>query len=319
MASSAFQRRVIPGFGLTMGYTMMYLSLMVLIPLSTLVFKSGTLGWSTFWSTVTAPAVMHSYLISFGCALAAGLINAVAGLAVAWVLVRYHFFGRRVVDALIDLPFALPTAVAGIALTSLYQRDGWVGQILTRFKLTVPWTGWAGFNVSPYGWPIAWDAGSWWPLAWHGAWWWPIRLDWYSEVAFSPIGITVALVFIGLPFVVRTIQPVLQDMGKEVEEAAASLGASRWQTFRRVIFPELWPAVLTGFALSVARALGEYGSVVFISGNLPMRTEIAPNQIIQKLEQYNYAGATSIALVMLVASLSLLLLINLVEKLTVKR
>jgi len=300
MASSPFKRRVIPGFGLSLGYTTFYLSLIVLIPLSTLVVKSSTLGWKTFWSTITAPAVMHSYMISIGCSLAAGVVNAVCGLVVAWVLVRYHFFGRRIVDALIDLPFALPTAVAGIALTSLYQHDGWLGALGTTL------TGWinAGIEHLPFHLPALPDKA----LSW-------LNLDY----AFTPTGITLALVFIGLPFVVRTIQPVLQDLGKETEEAAASLGASRWQTFLKVIFPELWPAVLTGFALSVARALGEYGSVVFISGNLPMKTEIAPNQIIQKLEQYNYAGATAIALVMLVASLVLLLLINLLEKLTVKR
>ncbi|CAN5410280.1 sulfate ABC transporter permease subunit CysT [soil metagenome] len=304
MSTSVFKRRVIPGFGLTMGYTMLYLSLIVLIPLSTLVFKSSTLGWSTFWSTVTAPVVMHSYYISFGCALAAGVVNAIAGLAVAWVLVRYRFVGRRVVDAMIDLPFALPTAVAGIALTSLYQHDGWLGSLGTSvagwINSGITWTN-AHVSTSLPAVPEK-------SLAW-------LNLDY----DFTATGISLALVFIGLPFVVRTIQPVLQDLGKEVEEAAASLGASRWQTFRRVIFPELWPAVLTGFALSVARSLGEYGSVVFIRGNLPMKNEIATNQIIQKLEQYNYAGATSIALVMLLASLVMLLLINVVEKLTVRR
>jgi sulfate transport system permease protein len=267
---------------------MLYLSLIVLVPLSTLVFKSATLTWQAFKDTVTSPPVVHAYLISFGCSLAAGAVNAVCGLAVAWVLVRYRFLGRRVVDALIDLPFALPTAVAGIALTSLYQADGWLGSLGT------------------------------WISSWSHI---PEKyLTWLNlAYAFTPVGVSLALIFIGLPFVVRTLQPVLEDLGVDIEEAAASLGATRWQTFRRVIFPELWPAVLTGFALSVARALGEYGSVVFISGNLPMKTEIAPNQIIQKLEQYNYAGATAIALVMLVASLVLLLLISLVERLTVRR
>lgn len=256
---------VVPGFGLTMGFTLLYLALVVLIPLSTIFLKTATLTWPRFWSTVTDPEVVAAYRLSFGASLGAAVLNAVFGLLVAWVLARYRFPGRRLVDGLVDLPFALPTAVAGIALTAVYSGNGWIGRYL-----------------EPHG----------------------------IKVAFAPLGVVVALTFIGLPFVVRTVQPVLEDLETEVEEAAASLGASRWQTFRRVLFPTLLPAVLSGFALAFARALGEYGSVVFISGNMPMKTEIAPLLIMTKLEQYDYAGATAIAVVMLVASFALLLVIN---------
>jgi sulfate transport system permease protein len=266
---SAWKRHsVLPGFGITMGFTLTYLSLIVLIPLSTLVFKSATLGPGAFWAAVTSSRVVASYKLTFGAALAAAAVNAVFGLVVAWVLARYRFPGQRLVDAFVDLPFALPTAVAGIALTALYAENGWLGR----------------------------------PLA-----------DLGIRVAYTPLGVTVALTFIGLPFVVRTLQPVIEDLDPEVEEAAASLGASRAQTFVRVVLPALLPAWLTGFALAFARAVGEYGSVVFIAGNMPMKTEIAPLLIITKLEQYDYAGATAIALVLLVASFLLLLSINLLQ------
>lgn len=262
------QRSVLPGFGLTLGYTLFYLGLIVLIPLAGTFFKTATLSWSEFWTAVSSPRVLASYRLSFGIALLAALVNGVAGLVVAWVLVRYEFPGRRFVDALVDLPFALPTAVAGIALTTLYAKNGWIGRWLD------------GIGI---------------------------------PVAFTPVGVFVALTFIGLPFVVRTVQPVLQDLEVELEEAAASLGASRWQTARRILLPLLRPALLTGFALAFARAVGEYGSVVFISGNMPMKTEITPLLIITRLEEYDYAGATALAVVMLLASFVLLLLINLLQ------
>ncbi|HTT39552.1 MAG TPA: sulfate ABC transporter permease subunit CysT [Burkholderiales bacterium] len=260
---------MLPGFGLALGYTVLYLSLIVLIPLSAIFFKTFTLTWSAFWTTVTAPRVLASLRLSFGAALVAALINGVFGLLVAWVLVRYRFAGRRVIDALVDLPFALPTAVAGIALTAVYAGNGWIGALL-----------------EPLG----------------------------IKVAFTPLGVLVALTFIGLPFVVRTLQPVLEDLEPELEEAAATLGANRWQTFARVMFPALWPALLTGFTLAVARAVGEYGSVIFIAGNVPMVSEITPLLIITKLEQYDYAGATAIAVVMLIMSFALLLLINVLQR-----
>lgn len=257
---------VLPGFGLSMGYTLLYLGLVVLIPLSALFFKTLSLTAEQFWAAVSAPRVLASYRLTFGASLIAAAINAVFGLIVAWVLVRYDFPGRRIVDALVDLPFALPTAVAGIALTALYAPNGLLGA------------------------PIA----AWWGI----------------KVAFTPIGIVIALVFIGLPFVVRTVQPVLEEAERELEEAAASLGANRLQTFLRVILPTIVPALLTGVALALARAIGEYGSVVFIAGNLPMISEITPLLIITKLEQYDYAGATAIALVMLLISFAMLVLIN---------
>ena len=261
-------RSVLPGFGLSLGITCTYLSLMVLVPLATVFTRTADLTGAEFWKTITDPRVVASYRVTFGASFVAALVNTVFGLLVAWVLVRYRFPGRRVVDAMVDLPFALPTAVAGIALTTLYASNGWVGSLL-----------------DPLG----------------------------VKVSYTWIGITLALIFIGLPFVVRTVQPVLDDLEVEVEEAAASLGARRWQTFTRVIFPTVAPALLTGFALAFARAIGEYGSVVFISGNMPMKTEIVPLLIITKLEQYDYAGATAVALVMLVASFALLLTINLLQ------
>nr|WP_315597023.1 sulfate ABC transporter permease subunit CysT [uncultured Cupriavidus sp.] len=259
---------VLPGFGLSLGFTIFYLTLIVLIPLSAVFLKTFTLSWDGFWTTVSNPRVVASLELSFGASLVAAIINTVFGLIVAWVLVRYRFFGKRFIDALVDLPFALPTAVAGIALTALFAGNGWIGRWL-----------------EPHG----------------------------IKVAFTPLGIVVALTFIGLPFVVRTVQPVLEDVERELEEAAASLGASRLQTFWRVILPAILPALLTGFALSFARATGEYGSVVFISGNMPMVSEIAPLMIYSKLEQYDYAGATAVAVVMLVISFALLLLINLLQ------
>lgn len=258
-------RNVLPGFKLTLGYSVLYLSLVVLIPLSATFLKTATMGWPQFWHTVTAPRVMASYKLTFGMSFLAALVNAGFGLLVAWVLVRYPFPGRRLVDALVDLPFALPTAVAGIALTAVYATNGWIGHLLAKLGV---------------------------------------------KVAFTPLGVWVALTFIGLPFVVRTVQPVIEDLDIEIEEAAASLGADRWQIIRRVILPLIWPALLTGFALAFARALGEYGSVVFISGNMPMRTEISSLLIMTKLEQYDYPGATAIAVVLLVVSFVLLFLIN---------
>ena len=259
------KRSVLPGFGLTIGLTLAYLSLVVLIPLSAMVMKAATGGWGHFWRTVTDPRVVASYRLSFGASLAGACVNVVMGLLTAWVLVRYRFPGRRLLDALVDLPFALPTAVAGITLTTLLSRGGWIGRYLEPLGVTA---------------------------------------------TFSPLGVAIALMFIGLPFVVRTVQPVLEALDPEIEEAASSLGAGRWQTFARVIFPEVFPALLTGFALAFARAIGEYGSVVFISGNMPMRTEITPLLIITKLEQYDYAGATAIGVVMLLVSFVLLLAIN---------
>jgi sulfate transport system permease protein len=264
-AAGRARRGVLPGFGLSMGFTLSYLSLIVLIPLSTLVVKSASLTWSQFWSTATGPRELAAYRLSFGAALAAAVINGLFGLLLAWVLERYSFPGKRWVDGLVDLPFALPTAVAGISLASLYARDGWLGR----------WLEPAGIHV-----------------------------------AFTPLGVVVALTFVGLPFVVRTVQPVLRELSPEIEEAAATLGAGRGQAFLRVILPELLPAALTGFVLAFARALGEYGSVIFIAGNMPMRSEITPLLIMIKLEQYDYPGATAIALVFLLASFALLLGIN---------
>jgi len=262
------QPSVLPGFGLTFGLSLAWLTLIVLIPLAMIFIRSAGMGWSDFVAVGFSERALAAYRLSFGTAAAAGLVNAVFGLLVAWVLVRYTFPGKRIVSALVDLPFALPTAVAGIALTALYAPNGWIGQYL-----------------EPLG----------------------------IQVAFTALGITIALVFIGLPFVVRSVEPVLADLGKEVEEAAATLGANRLQTFVRVIFPAIAPALLTGFALAFARGVGEYGSVIFIAGNMPGRTEIAPLLIVTQLEQYSYDGATAIATVMLVASFSVLLLINLVQ------
>ena len=257
--------RVLPGFEITLGFTIAYLSLIVLIPLSALVFKTLNLTWPQFWDAVTAPRVVASYKLTFGASFIAALVNAFFGLLLAWVLVRYQFFGKKIIDALVDLPFALPTAVAGISLTALLAGNGWVGQYLE---------------------------------------------PWGIQLAFNRNGVLIALIFIGLPFVVRTVQPILEDVEKELEEAATCLGATRWQTFSRVIFPALAPALLTGFAMAFARAIGEYGSVIFIAGNMPMVSEIIPLIIISKLEQYDYAGATAVALVMLCAAFVMLLLIN---------
>lgn len=259
------RRGVLPGFSLSMGITVVYLSLIVLIPLATLFLTSSTIGWSRFWTTILSPQAIAAFELTFSASLAAALINAVFGVILAWVLSRYRFPGRGLVDALVDLPFALPTAVAGIALTGIYASKGWLGRYLVQIGI---------------------------------------------QAAFSRLGVVIALVFVGLPFVVRTVQPVLEDIDLDQEEAAATLGATRYQTFRRVTLPALWPAVITGFTLAFARALGEYGSVVFISGNMPMKTEIVPLLIMTKLEAYDYAGATAIAVVMLTASFALLLLVN---------
>jgi sulfate/thiosulfate transport system permease protein len=268
MAGAYASPRVLPGFGLTLGFTIGYLSLIVLIPLSAVFVKTATLSWDQFVAQISAPRAMASYRLTFGASFLAATINAVFGLILAWVLVRYSFPGKKLVDALVDLPFALPTAVAGISLAAIYAKNGWIGQYL-----------------EPLG----------------------------IKIAFTPAGVLVALVFIGLPFVVRSVQPVLEDLDTEYEEAAASLGASRWQTVRRVILPALFPALLTGFALAFARAIGEYGSVIFIAGNMPMISEITPLIIITKLEQYDYAGATAIATVMLIVSFAMLLIINLLQ------
>ncbi|HAO33163.1 MAG TPA: sulfate ABC transporter permease subunit CysT [Candidatus Competibacter sp.] len=263
------QPSVLPGFGLTLGLAVGYLSLVVLIPLAMAFLKAFQLSGKEFWEIVLSPRVVASYRLTFGAAFLAAAINTAFGLIVAWVLVRYRFPGKRLVDALVDLPFALPTAVAGITLTTLYSNNGWIGQFLKPLDV---------------------------------------------KVAFTPLGIVVALVFISLPFVVRTVQPVLEDLESEVEEAAASLGAGRWQIFRRIIFPAIRPALLTGFTLAFARAIGEYGSVIFIAGNLPMVSEITPLLIVGKLEQYDYRGAAAVSVVMLVISFILLLLINLLQR-----
>jgi sulfate/thiosulfate transport system permease protein len=262
-------RRVLPGFGLTLGFTLCYVCLLVLIPLSTILLKSAALSWGAFWATVLSPRALASYRLSLGASLLSALLNALFGLLVTWVLVRYHFPGKRLLDGLVDLPFALPTAVAGIALTTLYASNGWIGRYLDLLGI---------------------------------------------KAAYAPLGIVIALTFIGLPFVVRTLEPVLHSLDAAIEEAAASLGASRWQTFWRVIFPELRAALVTGFTLAFARALGEYGSVIFIAGNMPMRTEITPLLIMIKLEQFDYAGATAIALLLLLISFALLLGINLLQR-----
>ncbi|MGB2832001.1 MAG: sulfate ABC transporter permease subunit CysT [Methylotenera sp.] len=259
------KKSTLPGFNLSLGYTLFYLSLIVLIPLSAVFFKTFTLDWADFWEAVASPRVVASYQLTFGASLIAASINVVFGLLTAWVLTRYHFFGKKIVDAFVDFPFALPTAVAGIALSAIYAKNGWIGSLLEPLGITV---------------------------------------------AYTPLGVVVALTFIGLPFVVRTVQPVLEDLGAEVEEAGASLGANRWQVFYKIILPAIWPALITGFALAFARAVGEYGSVIFIAGNMPMVSEITPLIIITKLEQYDYAGATAVAAVMLVISFILLFAIN---------
>lgn len=268
MKTKFVQKSILPGFGLTMGFTLLYLSVIVLIPLAAVAWKATGAGWAHLWETVASTRVLASFRVTLGASLAAAVVNVVFGFLVAWVLTRYSFPGKRFIDGLIDLPFALPTAVAGISLTAIYSQNGWVGRWL-----------------EPMG----------------------------VKVAFSPIGITVALIFIGLPFVVRTVQPIIQELEKDIEEAAVSLGANRRLTFRKVLFPELLPPLLTGFALAFSRSIGEYGSVVFISGNMPMKTEIVPLLIMTKLEQYDYTGATAIALLMLVVSFLLLLVINFLQ------
>jgi len=271
----AFKKHsVLPGFNLSLGYTLLYLGLIVLLPLSALIVKTAGLSWADFWATISSERVEASYRLTFGASFIAATINLFAGLLVAWVLVRYSFPGKKLVDAMVDLPFALPTAVAGIALATLYAPNGWIGQ-----------------------------------------WFEPLGI----KIAFTPLGIVIALVFISLPFVVRTVQPVLEDLELELEEAASSLGANRWQIFVKVILPTAWPALLTGFTLAFARAIGEFGSVVFIAGNMPMVSEITPLLIISKLEQFDYMGATAIAVVMLAASFVLLLVINLLQWWTAKR
>jgi len=265
---AAQRNRVLPGFRLTLGYTIFYLSIIVLIPLAAVFWKTSTLSWAQFVQVVTSPPALAAYRLSFGAALLAASINVVFGLIVAWVLVRYDFFGKKLVDALVDLPFALPTAVAGITLATLYAPGGWIGQFFTPLGI---------------------------------------------KISFTRLGVLVALTFIGLPFIVRTVQPILEDFEPEIEEAAASLGANRWQVFWRIILPTVTPALLTGFALAFARALGEYGSVVFISSNIPMKTQIVPLLIMTKLEQYDYPGATALAVVMLVFSFGLLLTINVLQ------
>jgi len=271
VASKLFRSRknsVLPGFRLTLGFTLFYLGLIVLIPLAAVFWKTSTLTWAQFWQTITMPTAMASYRLTFGASFLAALVNAFFGLIVAWVLVRYEFFGKKIVDSLVDLPFALPTAVAGITLASLYGQNGWIGQLLTPLGI---------------------------------------------KVANTQIGIFIALTFIGLPFIVRTVQPILEDLDPELEEAAASLGANRWQVFWRVILPMLTPALLTGFALAFARALGEYGSVIFIAGNIPMKTQITPVIIMGELDMFDYGKATAIAVVMLVVSFVLLLSINVLQ------
>lgn len=259
---------VLPGFGLALGFSIFYLSVIVLIPLSGLFVKTSVLSWGQFWETITTSRAIASYQLTFGASLIGALINGLFGSIIAWVLVRYRFPGRALIDALVDLPFALPTAVAGITLAAMYASNGWLGRYLDLFGI---------------------------------------------KVAFTPLGVLVALTFIGLPFVVRTVQPVLQDLDKEVEEAATTLGANRWQTFVAVIVPEVWPALLTGIAMAFARAVGEYGSVIFIAGNMPLKSEITPLLIMTKLEQYDYTGATALGVVMLVVSFALALAINLLQ------
>jgi sulfate/thiosulfate transport system permease protein len=274
VADKRKQHRVLPGFGLSMGYTLIYLSLIILIPIAVLFLKATTISLTEFWETVTDERVVASYKLTIYTSFIAASVNAIFGTLIAWVLVRYEFFGKRIIDALVDLPFALPTAVAGIALTTIYAPNGWIGQYFESIGI---------------------------------------------KVAYTPLGIMIALTFIGLPFVVRSVQPVLQDLDQQYEEAAATLGASPLQIYVKIIFPAIFPAIITGFALAFARALGEYGSVVFISGNMPMKTEIVPLLIITKLEQFNYAGAAAIAVVMLVFSFVLLFLINFWQWKTTKK
>ena len=285
------KRRVIPGFGLSMGFTISYLSLIILIPLAALFLKAAGLGAHEWWNLLTHPRVMAATKLTFGASAAAASVSMVLGLLVTWVLVRYDFPGRRLLDAMVDLPFALPTAVAGITLTQIYAPNGWIGRYIYQGA------SWIQTNYQPTGW-LGGQVGD---LAAKGA-------------AYSPVGVFIALTFIGFPFVVRTLQPVMEDLGAEIEEAAATLGANRWIIFRRVIFPLLVPALITGFTLAFARAIGEYGSVIFISGNLPMKTEILPLLIVAQLEQFKYEAAAVIASAMLLVSFALLFLINLLQR-----
>ena len=285
------KRRVIPGFGLSMGFTVTYLGLVILIPLSALFIKAAGLGMAEWWALLTTPRVIAATQLTFGASAAAAGVSVVLGLLVTWVLVRYEFPGRRILDAMVDLPFALPTAVAGITLTEIYAPNGWLGQYISQgarwIQASYAPTGWFGGQVD----------------------------DWASKgAAYSPLGVFIALTFIGFPFVVRTLQPVMEDLGVEIEEAAATLGAGRWTIFRRVILPLLVPALITGFTLAFARAIGEYGSVIFISGNLPMKTEILPLLIVAQLEQFKYEAAAVIASAMLIVSFTLLFLINLLQR-----
>jgi sulfate transport system permease protein len=282
--------RVIPGFSLSLGYTLAYLSLIVLIPLAVLMFTAGGLGWSGFWKIVTTSEVLGAYRFSLGASLLAATLNIFVGGLIAWVLGRYRFWGRRLVDAIIDLPFALPTAVAGIALMRLYSDRGWIGAWWKQAGLSYPWPTWQGF-----------DAG------------FPVGVEWHASISSAPLGVVIALMFVGLPFMVRTIQPVIDDLSRDTEEAAASLGATRWQTVRRVVLPELFPAILTGFALTFARGLGEYGSVIFIAGKNPS-TIIAPHEIIAMLDQWETESAAAVAAGLLVISFVLLLLINILQR-----
>jgi sulfate/thiosulfate transport system permease protein len=291
--------RVLPGFSLSVGYTVLYLSTVVLLPLSALFLRTAGLGWGRFWQIARSDWVLSAARFTVGASFLAACLNLVIGLLVAWVLGRYDFPGRRVVDAVIDLPFALPTAVAGIALSTLYAKNGWLGSALAAAGFRYPWPAWRGFA---YGsWPVGWTT--------------------YDTVALAPLGVVIALAFVGLPFVVRTVQPVIEDLGRDVEEVAATLGASRWQTFRKVVLPQLWPALLTSFALAMARGLGEYGSVIFISGNRP-DTEIASQVVIKMIEVNetgSFADATAVAVLLLAASFALLLVINLLQRWSARR
>jgi sulfate transport system permease protein len=285
------RRRIIPGFGLSLGFTLAYLSAIILIPLAALFIKAGQLGWSSWVKLLTTPQVLAAAKLSFGASLAAAFFSAIIGLLVAWVLVRYRFPGRRLLDAMVDLPFALPTAVAGITLTQIYSTHGWIGQYIARSAA------WLNERFHP------------------GGWLGDLLAEWTKKGAcYSPLGVFIALFFIGLPFVVRTLQPVMEELPKELEEASATLGANRWTVFRRVIFPTILPALITGFTLAFARAVGEYGSVIFISGNLPMKTEILPLLIVNQLEMFKYEAAAVIAAAMLIVSFALLLLINLLQR-----
>ena len=285
------KRRVIPGFGLTMGFTIAYLGLIILLPLAALFLRAAGVGWAEWWTLLSSPRVMAATELTFGLSAAAGALSVILGLLVTWVLVRYEFPGKSLLDAMVDLPFALPTAVAGITLTQIYGKDGWIGSQIAA-------------------------TASWLKDTWHPGGWLGMQVDSWAEfgAAYSPLGIFIALTFIGLPFVVRTLQPVMEDFGSEIEEAAATLGAGRWTVFRRVILPLLMPALITGFTLAFARAIGEYGSVIFISGNLPMKTEILPLLIVSQLEQFKYGAAAVISAGMLAVSFMLLLIINLLQR-----